>query len=176
MKSPRPAIANTLSCPHEPGSGAGGIITVSFFKPSARSSAINVFGDTPSFSDARVLLHLHSRKVLSRRTRSTCPTARQAIVAPASGLGVGRVCSGALQAWARGMMRWRYFSRICPSVAGHHAINKMFLQGAQTPSQPAGDQHWVVVHAIGNGELLVIYSHSKTFAAMRIFGQGGECC
>src|SRR5208282_3110601 len=47
-------------------------------KPAARSFASNVFGDTPSFSEARVLFHLHSRKVLSSSTRSTCPTARPA--------------------------------------------------------------------------------------------------
>ena len=31
-------------------------------KPTARNFASSVFGDTPSFSDARVLFHLHSRK------------------------------------------------------------------------------------------------------------------
>ena len=44
--------------------------------PALRNFASNVFGDTPNFSDARVLFHLHSRKVLSSSTRSMWPTAR----------------------------------------------------------------------------------------------------
>src|SRR5208282_6584653 len=44
--------------------------------PALRNFASNVFGDTPNFSDARVLFHLHSRKVLSSNTRSICPNAR----------------------------------------------------------------------------------------------------
>jgi hypothetical protein len=38
--------------------------------PAARNFANSVFGDTPNFSEARVLFHLHSRKVLSSSTRS----------------------------------------------------------------------------------------------------------
>jgi len=44
--------------------------------PALRNFASKVFGDTPNFSEARVLFHLHSRKVLSSRTRSMWPTAR----------------------------------------------------------------------------------------------------
>ena len=43
--------------------------------PALRSFASTVFGETPSFSEARVLFHLHSRKVLSSSTRSMWPTA-----------------------------------------------------------------------------------------------------
>src|SRR5271165_637318 len=59
----------------EHGSRTNGHVSYSS-SPALRNLASSVFGDTPNFSDARVLFHLHSRKVLSRSTRSIWPTAR----------------------------------------------------------------------------------------------------
>jgi hypothetical protein len=47
--------------------------------PTARNFASKVFGETPSFSAARVLFHFDSRKAPSSTTRSTCATARPLI-------------------------------------------------------------------------------------------------
>src|SRR5215467_5710020 len=44
--------------------------------PALRSLASSVLGDTPSFSEALVLFHLHSRRAASSMTLSMWPTAR----------------------------------------------------------------------------------------------------